>query len=141
MTLLVKHPITMFSDLFWNFFYMNIFYHDPIIFLTILRSWPLNKYYLPQCRSNFHNAKISTMSCSIRSSIFAAFRSQSCRERPATDSPVHESRDSPEPETHSANTHAQHTCAEKKKIFHINATDLQGGSFCTYYDLLKIAYK
>ena len=78
-----------------------------------------------------------------RSSIFSAFRSQSCRDRPITDSPVHEQLDAPEeqiqdfrdtqepPKVSHGTTHA-HPSTEKKKIFHISATDLQGAVMFWY---------
>ena len=82
-----------------------------------------------------------------RSSIFSAFRSQSCRDRPITDSPVHERldapeqeiqdfRDTPEPQEVSHGTTHAHPNTEKKKIFHISATDLQG----TYVSMLSAIF-
>ena len=82
-----------------------------------------------------------------RSSIFSAYRSQSCRDRPITDSPVHERldapeqeiqdfRDTPEPQEVSHGTTHAHPNTEKKKIFHISATDLQG----TYVSMLSAIF-
>ena len=73
-----------------------------------------------------------------RSSIFSAFLSQSCRDRPITDSPVHELTCNTVQEI-TANTAleitdktAQDNTDKKQKIFHISTSDLQGELFHSF---------